>query len=87
MIGGRSIAEEGAGMGHACTAVTLANLVRLGNTDVMQRYECRLLAEAARKVTLLTTEKPCADRQLVYGAQPAGPPLTPSAQPMLHTRG
>ena len=35
-----SISEEGA-MGHACSAVTLANLARLGNKDKVTRYETR----------------------------------------------
>ena len=35
-----SVCEEGAAQGHAATAVTLANLARLGNTDVLTRYKC-----------------------------------------------
>ena len=62
-----SVAEEGAAQGHACSAVTLANLARLGNRDVLTRYNCKELAAAARAVTHLTTEKPVHDRQVVYG--------------------
>ena len=62
-----SICEEGAAMGHACSAVTLANLARLGNKDVVTRYSTKHLASAARAVTLAVTNKPVAARQLVYG--------------------
>lgn len=62
-----SVAEEGAAMGHACSAVTLANLARLGNKDVVQRYKTRHLATAAREVTRITTNKPVMERQVVYG--------------------
>jgi hypothetical protein len=62
-----SISEEGAAMGHACSAVTLANLARLGNTDVVTRYTTKNLAPAARAVTLAVTNKPVTARQIVYG--------------------
>ena len=62
-----SICEEGAAMGHACSAVTLANLARLGNKDVVTRYSTKHLASAARVVMLAVTNKPVAARQLVYG--------------------
>jgi hypothetical protein len=62
-----SIAEEGAAQGHACSAVTIANLARLGNQDVVQRYQCAQLAKAAREVTRLTTESTVNSRQIVYG--------------------
>jgi len=62
-----SVAEEGAAQGHACSAITIANLARLGNKDVVSRYNCHQLANAARAVTFLTTEKEVPDRQLVYG--------------------
>lgn len=53
--------------GHACSAVTLANLARLANKDVVERYNTRVLAEAARKVTERVSNKPVAERQIVYG--------------------
>jgi len=62
-----SVSEEGAAMGHACSAVTLANLARLGNRDVVERYHTRKLAAAARKVTERVINEPVAERQLVYG--------------------
>jgi hypothetical protein len=54
-------------MGHACSAVTIANLARLGNKDVVTRYSTKNLAPAARAVTLAVTNKPVDARQLVYG--------------------
>jgi hypothetical protein len=54
-------------MGHACSAVTLANLARIGNKDVLTRYSTKNLAPAARAVTLAATNMPVAARQIVYG--------------------
>lgn len=62
-----SICEEGASMGHASSCVTLANLARLGNKDVVSRYQTRNLAQAARSVTKITTNKDVSPRQIVYG--------------------
>ncbi|KAJ1459948.1 hypothetical protein M885DRAFT_510424 [Pelagophyceae sp. CCMP2097] len=62
-----SLAEEGAAMGHACSAVTIANLARLGNKHVLERFHCTHLAEAARAVTRRTTGKGPDQRQIVYG--------------------
>jgi hypothetical protein len=64
-----SISEEGAAMGHACSAVTLANLARLGNKDVVTRYNTKHLAPAARAVTLTVTNRAVAARQIVYAGQ------------------
>ena len=36
--------NQGAAQGHACSAVTIANLARLGNKDVLTRYKCHQLA-------------------------------------------
>ena len=62
-----SICQEGAAMGHASSCVTLMNLVRLGNKDILSRYNPRNFLDAARKVTKITTNKKVASRQLVYG--------------------
>ncbi len=62
-----SVCEEGGAVGHACSSVTVANLARLGNKDVLTRYQTRNLATAARKVTKLTINKDVPERQIVYG--------------------
>ena len=62
-----SICEEGAAMGHASSCVTIANLARLGNKDVLTRYKTQKLATAAREVTKITSNKNVSDRQIVYG--------------------
>lgn len=62
-----SICEEGAAMGHASSCVTLANLARLGNKDVLTRYKTQNLATTAREVTLVTSNKKVPERQIVYG--------------------
>ena len=62
-----SICEEGAAMGHASSCVTLANLARLGNKDVLTRYQTQNLATVAREVTLVTSNKKVHERQIVYG--------------------
>ena len=35
-----SLCEEGAALGHACSSVTIMNLIRLGNTKVLEKYNC-----------------------------------------------
>lgn len=62
-----SLCEEGAAMGHACSTVTLMNLVRLGNTKILEKYNCTYLRKAARKVTQITTGKDPHPKQVVYG--------------------
>mmetsp|Transcript_8202 Transcript_8202/g.22054 ORF Transcript_8202/g.22054 Transcript_8202/m.22054 type:complete len:629 (+) Transcript_8202:178-2064(+) len=62
-----AVCEEGAALGHASSAVALANLARLGNRDVVTRYNLRGVIEGARQVTKLTTGAPVAVRQPVYG--------------------
>ncbi|KAH8070994.1 hypothetical protein JL720_11608 [Aureococcus anophagefferens] len=60
-----AVCEEGAALGHACSAVALANLAR--NGDAVARYDLRGVVDAARAVTRLTTGAPVAVRQVVYG--------------------
>ena len=62
-----AVCEEGAALGHASSAVALANLARIGNRDVVTRYNLRKVIEGARQVTKLTTGAPVAVRQPVYG--------------------
>ena len=62
-----SVCEEGAALGHACSTVTLMNLVRMGNTKVQKRYNCTLLREVASNVTKITTGMPPHPKQVIYG--------------------
>ncbi|KAL9952350.1 hypothetical protein ACROYT_G039593 [Oculina patagonica] len=62
-----SVCEEGAALGHACSTVTLMNLVRMGNTKVQERYNCTLLRDAASNVTKITTGLPPHPKQVIYG--------------------
>jgi len=62
-----SLCEEGAALGHACSSVTITNLVRLGNTSVLRNYNCKLMRKAADFVTQVTTNKPPHPKQPVYG--------------------
>ena len=62
-----SIAEEGAAQGHACSCVTIANLARLGNADVVTRFKTHQIAHAARQVTRFTINDDVHQRQVVYG--------------------
>ena len=50
-----SVCEEGAAVGHACSSVTLMNLVRFGNEKVLERYNCSELRSAAQNVTQVRT--------------------------------
>ncbi|KAL5271381.1 hypothetical protein ACHWQZ_G001877 [Mnemiopsis leidyi] len=62
------ICSEGAALGHADSCTTILNLIRLGNTKVLNNgINCQYLREAAINVTkIVTTEKPF-ERQPVYG--------------------
>ena len=62
-----SVCEEGAALGHACSTVTLMNLVRMGNTKVQNSYKCTQLREAACNVTKITTGMPPHPKQVIYG--------------------
>lgn len=64
-----SLCEEGGAMGHACSSVTLMNLVRLGNEKVLKKYNCTKVRIAARKITQITTGKDPHPKQVVYGEQ------------------
>ena len=62
------LCEEGAAMGHACSSITLMNMIRMGNTQVLEQYKgCVKLREAAQNVTLITTGLPPHPKQPVYG--------------------
>jgi len=62
-----SVCEEGAALGHACSTVTVMNLVRMGNAKVQERYNCTLLRDAASNVTKITTGMPPHPKQVIYG--------------------
>ena len=62
------LCEEGAAMGHACSSITLMNMIRMGNAQVLEQYKgCVKLREAAQNVTLITTGLPPHPKQPVYG--------------------
>ena len=62
-----SLCEEGAAMGHACSTVTIMNLVRMGNKRVLENFNCTYLRTAAINVTEITTGSPPHPKQVVYG--------------------
>lgn len=62
------LSEEGASMSHASSAVALTNLARLGNKDVLQRFNTRHIVSAAREVAEITTGKSVRSTQIVYGS-------------------
>ena len=62
-----SLCAEGAALGHACSTITLMNLVRLGNKKVLKQYKCTELRRAAMKVTEITTGKEPHVKHPVYG--------------------
>ena len=64
-----SVCEEGAPMGHACSTITLMNLIRLGNKKVLKKYNCTYLRTAAIEVTKITTGLAPHPRQCVYGGR------------------
>ena len=62
-----SMCSEGAALGHACSSVTLLNLIRLGNKKVLQRFNCTELRRAAMRVTEITSGRAPHPKQPVYG--------------------
>ncbi len=62
-----SICEEGAGIGHASSIVTIMNLVRMGNEKIKSAYNCRYLRDAAINVTKITTGKKPYPKHILYG--------------------
>ena len=62
-----SICEEGAAVGHACSSVTVMNLVRLGNKKVLKNFNCLEMRNAARAVTKVTTGMDPHPKQVLYG--------------------
>lgn len=62
-----SVCGEGAAVGHACTSVTLMNLISMGNKKVTERYNCTYLRRAATNVTNIAVAYPPHPRQVVYG--------------------
>lgn len=62
-----SLIVEGAALGHACSTVTLMNLIRLGNRNVLKKFNCVALREASREVTRITTGFEPYNKQVVYG--------------------
>lgn len=64
-----SMCEEGAALGHACSCVTMMNLVRMGNEKIVKDYKCKYLRTAAYEITKLTTGKEPHPKQPIYGAR------------------
>ena len=62
-----ALSEEGAGVGHACSTVTLMNLIRLGNKIVLKNYNCTELRSAAAIVTEISTGLKPYPTQIIYG--------------------
>ena len=62
-----SLCEEGAALGHACTSITMMNLVRLGNSKILKAYNCTYLRKAAIAITKITTGKMPHPKQVLYG--------------------
>ena len=64
-----SLCEEGAAVGHACSSVTMMNLIRMGNKKILTKYNCVQLRNAAEAITRITTNDPPHPKQCVYGAR------------------
>ena len=62
-----SVAEEGAGMGHACSIVTVMNLIRTGNKKVLKKFNCIAMRQAAINITKITTGELPPPKQTIYG--------------------
>ena len=61
------VCSEGAAMGHADSTTTLLNLIKLGNTKVQDKYNCKYLRQAAINVTKVVTGSPPKPTTAIYG--------------------
>ena len=62
-----SVYTEGAAIGHACSCLIVMNLIRLGNTKVLKKYNCQYFRKAAINVTRITTGYDPPTKQPIYG--------------------
>ena len=62
-----AVCQEGAAVGHASSAVTVLNLIRHGNSKVVDKYNCSYLRQAAIEVTKITTKSAPHPMQIIYG--------------------
>ena len=62
-----SVCAEGAAIGNASSAVTLMNLIRLGNKKVLEKFNCSYLRQAAINVTKISTGMLPHNKQPVFG--------------------
>ena len=62
-----SVCTEGSAIGHACSCVTILNLIRLGNRKVLDKFNCQYLRKAAINVTKITTGNEPYHKQPIYG--------------------
>ncbi|CAB9513551.1 expressed unknown protein [Seminavis robusta] len=62
-----ALTRTGAQVGHACSTVTAVNLFRLGHQQVAKQVNLRKMVQAARRITEITTRKPCGTHEEVYG--------------------
>lgn len=63
-----AVCKDGAALGHACSAITLTNLARLGNTFVQENYSLPKIVQAAAHVHTIVTGHAPAPRCEVYGS-------------------
>ena len=61
------ICEEGAAMGHASSCLTIMNLIRLGNTKVLEKYNCKALRDCAIRLTEIVTGELPPPKTVVIG--------------------
>ena len=61
------LSDDGATIGHASSSVTILNLLRLGNTKVIQKYNIKQLKKSATTVTRITTGKDPPCNQVLFG--------------------
>ena len=43
-----SVAAEGAFLGQASSCITLINMIRMGNTKVLKKYNCKYLRQVSK---------------------------------------
>ena len=62
-----SLCEEGAAVGHACSSITMMNMIRFKNKLIQNSYRCIELRKAAIEITKITSGAPPHPKQVLYG--------------------
>ena len=66
-----AVASEGAFLGQASTCVTIINLIKLGNTKVLEKYNCKYLRKVRSEWDLngIKIRSECDQKEIRVGSE------------------